>query len=864
MLNCEKHLLSGFICLLFTIISSSFLYGQEYALDTAEIIPFEFDKLTIPLVIDEENSFEIEFLYTSTGLVYVNTELLFKSFQLSCEVSKSGDSISGFLENESQRYLIDYKNKTLQLNKKSFTLKTAIVKDFGFLYVESNFLRDAFGIEVIFNIRTQEIIIKSLFEFPLTKLISLAKNHRKLNKKQHEIVYDSIIGRKYHVLKFGVFDWSVHSSQTNQGLVSNQFAGTLGCELLFGQTMISAPVANHSTFKTNPLRYSWVWIDNQNPIVKQIQIGNTVAPTSFSLLPPPIIGINLKNTTNFVRKAKGVYYLKETTNPNWNVELYINNQLADFTTADGTGFFLFKIPIVYGYTEIKLKFYGPFGEVRTEERTFNLPHTFVPAKDLDYTMYAGILQDSLHSQLMKPELSYGLTTNLTISGGCEYLSNTKESLFTPYAKMAFQPFNKLTLGGEYILNFKTTGFMNCVFRKRSEVQLSFLKYTHGRELANDKTIKNELTFRLTMPLKINKMSGYFRADNTIVNYRDYRSTNSTLICAMSYQTFSFNATTTMNKMADRVLNLASEIALSYRNKKGYTFIPGVRYDFITKTTTRGYFSLEKILKQGSASLQVEHQFETSQNAITLTFRYNLNFMRTTSTVKFQNDQFFISEGINGSLLFNNNVLPMKMNLNNGNGKGGLEICTFLDLNTNNHYDVGEPKVEVKHAKTPGGIVSYNSKDTLLMISDLNAFMYTDLEFSDKELASISWRFYMKKYNVLIDPNQYKRVDVPITVVGEINGNVMIDEGNQKKGVGKILLTIYAKNSDVVLAEIYSEEDGYFEYLGLKPGDYTVRMDEKQLKRIKYNAGVIKIPFTIKPLADGDAVHHINFLLSKHQ
>ncbi len=79
--------------------------------------------------------------------------------------------------------------------------------------------------------------------------------------------------------------------------------------------------------------------------------------------------------------------------------MYINDILVDYTLADASGLYLFKVPIVYGYTTLKLKFYGLLGEERTEERTMNTPYKFVPPKTLENSFTSGVLQDSVKRRL---------------------------------------------------------------------------------------------------------------------------------------------------------------------------------------------------------------------------------------------------------------------------------------------------------------------------------------------------------------------------------------------------------------------------------------------------------------------------------
>jgi hypothetical protein len=77
----------------------------------------------------------------------------------------------------------------------------------------------------------------------------------------------------------------------------------------------------------------------------------------------PIVGATIRNTPTTVRKAKGSYIINVSTEPLWTVELYINNVLVDFTTADAAELrYLFNVPIVYRFTTLKLKYYGPTGE----------------------------------------------------------------------------------------------------------------------------------------------------------------------------------------------------------------------------------------------------------------------------------------------------------------------------------------------------------------------------------------------------------------------------------------------------------------------------------------------------------------------
>ncbi len=153
-----------------------------------------------------------------------------------------------------------------------------------------------------------------------------------------------------------------------------------------------------------------------------------------------------------------------------------------------------------------------------------------------------------------------------------------------------------------------------------------------------------------------------------------------------------------------------------------------------------------------------------------------------------------------------------------------------------------------------------SRCILPTLYDLNAFVNYNVEFYDNDLENIAWRFKHKIYQVLIDPNQFKRVDIAIIIVGEAIGMVYLDNDISLKGIGRILVKIYIKNNNKVVAEILSESDGYIDYLGLEPGEYIAKVDTVQLNNLGYTADPPQRNFTIKTSREGDIAGGIDFVL----
>ena len=75
------------------------------------------------------------------------------------------------------------------------------------------------------------------------------------------------------------------------------------------------------------------------------------------------------------------------------MELYVNNVLVDYVKANASGFFSFEVPLVYGNSDIKLRFYGPWGEERTKIQRITIPFNFLPPKEFEYTVSSGTVED---------------------------------------------------------------------------------------------------------------------------------------------------------------------------------------------------------------------------------------------------------------------------------------------------------------------------------------------------------------------------------------------------------------------------------------------------------------------------------------
>jgi phage protein U len=98
-------------------------------------------------------------------------------------------------------------------------------------------------------------------------------------------------------------------------------------------------------------------------------------------------------------------------------------------------------------------------------------------------------------------------------------------------------------------------------------------------------------------------------------------------------------------------------------------------------------------------------------------------------------------------------------------------------------------------------------------------------------------------------------------VGEVSGMVFKNEAGNSEGLGRITLDIFDKDN-ILVGRTMSEFDGYYSYLGLAPGNYVVKVDTQQSKKLHLTSTPSQQEFTIRKNRDGDIVEGKDFGLKQ--
>ncbi len=847
----EKH--KGFLYIYYYIFSISLLcfltpfYCNAQDDNNAEEISVtvnvrDIGSVELPAVINDDK-------------IYLPVIDIFNFLKIKLNSANSFDSVSGFFINQDANYLIDRKNNLIFYSGKTYTLKPGdLIHTETNLYLKSDYFGSIFSLECSFNFRSLLVSITTTLELPLIREKRLEAMRQNISKLRGEVIVDTAFKQYYPFAHFGTADWSVISTQQTSGNPDTRIALGVGSVLAGGEFTgrlnyaIGQPLIEKDQF------YLWRHVNNDAPLVKQVQIGK-IANQTISSIFAPVVGIQLTNTPTTTRKSYGSYSIRDFTKPGWVVELYVNSVLIDFKKADSSGFFSFDVPLVYGNSIIKLRFYGPFGEESYKQQTVTIPFYFLPAGHFEYNVSGGIVEDDSSSTFSRTNLSYGLSRHITMSAGVEYLSSIVSGNTIPFFSSSFRLGHNFLVSGEYDQGVRTKGEMSYHLASNMQFDAFYTKYDEGQKAILNAAIE-ERKFIFSLPIHANKLSLYslFTFNQTIFTATKY--TTGEWLLAGIFLGLNMHLSTYGVFIDQTSPYIYSSLSTAVRLPGKLLLTPEIQYEYVTAQFISLKALLEKHLwKHGFVGMSLEENFKSDFYNLSLQFRYDLSSMQLGYATTYNNNSLAFQESAKGSFQFDHHYVGVNNTVSVG--RGGVVIEPFLDLNCDGKRDPDEPKVSGLKINMNGGHIQDEDKDTTIRITEMEPYNKYYIELSRFSFDNIAWQIKKHSISIAIVPNTFRVIEVPIAVVAEANGTVYLLKNKTQKGIGQVYVCFY--KGDSLVARTLSEPDGYFSYIGLAPGDYTAAIDSEQLHRVNMVASK-PLPVHIQKNKDGDLVEGLEFTL----
>lgn len=794
--------------------------------------------------------------------LYLSVTDVFDFLRIKNTSTTGFDSITGFFINQQAVYLIDRLSSQIGYQQKVFDIPQGdMIRTETNLYLKSSYFGQIFGLQCAFNFRSLSVTLNTKIELPIIREMRQEQMRRNISQLKGEIKADTTIRRINPLFHFGMADWSAISSQQLQGRTDTRLTLTLGSVIAGGEANVTLNYNNNTPFTEKQQYYLWRYVNNDHQALRQVLAGK-IATGATSSLYSPVVGVQFTNTPTTFRRSFGSYTLSDFTEPGWLVELYVNNVLVDYVKADASGFFSFEVPLVYGNTEVKLQYYGPWGEERSKEQSISIPFNFLPMGEFEYKASAGIVEDGDNSIFSRAGFNYGISRRMTVGGGLEYLSSITSGTFMPYVNTSLRLASSLLLSGEYTYGVRSKGILNYRLPSNVQLELNYVKYKKGQKAINYNYLE-ERKIAVSVPVRSSNFAAFSRLTLNQIVMPQTKYTTAELLLSGAVLGVNTNFTT-YSLISDLGKPYTySNLSLSFKLPGAFVLSPQTQFDYNREEFISMKCGLEKhLFKNGYLNLSYEQNFKSNFSNIEAGFRYDFSFAQVGLSTRRSNNTTTLVQSASGGVM-----VDAKTNYVGGNsrasvGKGGMTLFPYLDLNCNGRREPNEPKAYGLNIHINGGRVELSEKDTTIRVFDLEPYTNYLVTLDGTNFDNIAWQMRKKSISVSIDPNMFKLIEVPIAVVGEVAGTVYFETDSGKKGQGRVIVNFYRSDSSLV-SRTLSESDGYFSYLGLPPGEYEARIDATQLTKLNWKSSP-SLHFTISAGTDGDVADGLEFVLQPKQ
>jgi hypothetical protein len=818
----------------------------------------EYDEISVFLEVTGIGGFEIDAIIKD-GNIYLPVTGFFDLLKIRNTASPDMDTISGFFITREAVYTISRLSNQISYEGKVFVLEPgSLIRTETHLYLRSSYYGTIFGLDCFFEFRNLSVKVKTRIELPAIRELRQNEMRLNLSRLKGEIKADTSIGRSYPMFHFGMADWSVITTEETGGHAGVGLNLALGAIIAGGETTVALNYNSRYPFTEKQQFYLWRYVNNDNRSLRQVTAGK-ISTRATSSVYNPVVGVQFTNTPTTFRRSFGSYTLSDRTEPDWIVELYVNNVLVDFVKADASGFFSFEVPLVYGNSTVRLKFYGPWGEERIREQNIIIPFNFLPPKTLEYSISAGVVEDTLFSRFSRAGMNYGLSRGITLGAGMEYLSSVRSGPFMPFVNASVRLTSNLLLWGEYAHTVRAKGTLTYRLPSNIQIELDYTKYDRDQKAIYYNYLEERKAV-LSIPLKIKKFSAYNRITfNQIIMPAAKYSTAEWMISG-SVSGVNLNLSTYALFPGLGEPYIYSNLSLSFRFPGSLSIIPQVQYGYTENMLLSAKLGLEKrILQHGFLNLSYEQNFRNDLHMGEIGFRYDFKFAQTGASARQINRVTSFTQYARGSFINDRRSGYLGTDNRANVGKGGITIIPYLDLNGNGRHDAREPRASGLNIRTNGGRIERSERDTSIRILGLEPYTDCFIQLDQASFENIAYRLKFTTISVTVDPNKLKLIEIPVFVAGEASGTVLIEKDGVNTGLARILVNFYDKDQRLA-GRTLTEGDGYFSYLGLPPGSFTVRPDSVQLRKLDMVPTPESVSFSIAETMEGDFVDGLDFVV----
>lgn len=788
----------------------------------------------------------------------------------------------GFLIHPDSTFEINFTSGTAKFRSRTFNLNKQYWVDSELeYYVQPALLSEIFPFNFIVDQSQLVIMLRSNYVLPcLEEYYRKKKYAAKVALEEEEFFAPMRYDRRRRWLNGGLFSYSLFGANNyNKLLNSNErnytFSGSLGMEVLGGDVELrsfNSYFESQNKLNTN-LNFFWRYYFLENPYLTFVKLGNlgTYTNRTTSLPVNSFDGIQVTNELIQMPNIFKYFEVEDRTNPNWQVEVYVDNVLYQQYNTDSTGIYKFRIPVKYGGTSLTYKFYGTRGEIDEKSEYIQAPIYFLRENDFRYLFSAG-RRTADRTNMLDFRFAYGLTDWITIEASAEKFEGTSKPYF--YGTLSSRLMSELITRANYFSDKLYSFDFTYADRTIGNIYGGFTSYL-GRSVFNPSGDKFSINGSIGIPsLFGNSTHLNFNGKRVIGEDRNITFLNARLMFRLKNFFINANYTSNFTTFTDE-----TKEPTSFQN-----IYFAANYNIMTRSWSRIYNSTQirfntsyniKFKKFGNLTLSVNQLmfkfFRLTLSVISSSDFKNISYglglslslkeIKTGTNFRASNNgDYYVSQSAMGNInydSYDNNWFFSSEQA--GVGSGGTGVRFFVDENDNEIFDDNEINITNYGIQMPFGNTIHDVDKRVYYTYGLPMYYRVNMKVLSETFENPTIFPKYNEFSFIVDPNVFKPINIPCYVSGILEGNVYRLVGNTKKiQKGLNLHLINSDSSYSITIPVMS--DGSFYQMGVPPGDYKLAVDPKQLEILGLEQNPKALEFTVRKTIDGDFIENLNIEL----
>lgn len=832
--------------------------------------------------------------------IFVPVQEFFDVLEISAETDIDQGVSKGWIVSEDRTFTIDLKEGLVRSKKGKVKLNSSIAEIQGSdIYLDSKLFFEFLPIQLTPDFQNLELAVESSEDLPLQVRIENYKRRSEFRKKPTIRLEetDYIVNNDWFTLPFIDLSSSYSLSESKSSgepktTNENYNYSFTGRNIMFtmDSEWMARKQAGQNKLDAEFRARKYFYDDRHRPLgpVKQIEVGDTGA-YGISEMAGGGQGRGAKISSFFNVDASRVNSVDigGFLNDGWEVELYKGKTLIDFLEIPVNGRYDFNnIPTTTGINDFVLVFYGPQGQIRKESRQFLIGEQsvgegefgfeFSETQDKRYLFEhdegGGKGEQSQKDTSTVLNTYYGLTDNfLVMSGLASFVDPGKTSTSTTEQDIETDFFN---LGFRTLLPFASLQYL---FLYSLEHDNFAHEFNMGFTAKSLKHFGLNVKYQLFDKVKTNNSSHF---GQFVYDYTEARlNSNLPITKALNFpfelrmskasafddrkDAYEFSGRVSHNLLHLLAITFTGKRTRSYTNSKvdSGTLLLNKRFKkFGIRMEANQEFQPDNKLESVSATVDYNHSaktksiFKWTQN---YSYSYDENNVKTKDTLDAYsagvnhmtdhygsfgtevswntNDNQSISLNYSIGLGYDTDQNKVLTNSRGFSDSGLTNVRVFLDENENGEMDEGEEPIG--DVRFEGEQIRTNEKG-IATVKNVPPYVLSSVSVREGMIDDNAFlKAKQRNYYYVARPGSIITVDIPIVRVGDIEGEIFDVKGGEMR---RIKVSLIDKDGNVI-REAKTDIFGFFNFSAIPLGTYKVRLDNDQLKKMKYRpAGPWKV------------------------